>query len=372
MDTVELTATGVAAGGDAIARDAGGRVVFVEGALPGEVVRVVLTEERRDFARARVVEVVTASPDRVEAPCAAFARGCGGCPWQWVAVPAQRRLKRDIVVDALRRLARLPDPPVADDVPGVADRGYRTTVRVAVKDGKAAYRMRHSHELVTVEDGCLVAHSSVEEILRHATISTTDQEGGGGDVVIRAAEGATVAGRWWHVSPGSFFQSGPEAAELLVTAVRSAAGDALRDGGALVDAYAGVGLLGGSLAAARDDVRVVALESSATASRDARRNLADLDAEVVRGDVARWDGASVAPAALVVADPARAGLGKRAVAALAATEAPVFVLVACDPAALARDVGLLAGAGYRLEGVQVLDLFPHTVHVEAVARLVKL
>lgn len=380
MDTVELTATAVAAGGDAIARDAEGRVVFVEGALPGEVVRVVLTEERRDFARARVVEVVTPSPDRVEAPCAAFARGCGGCPWQWVAVPAQRRLKRDIVVDALRRLARLPDPPVGDEVPGVADRGYRTTVRVAVKDGKAAYRMRHSHQLVTVEDGCLVAHPSVEQILRHATISATDQdaEDGGGDegedqdVVIRAADGATVAGRWWRVSSGSFFQSGPEAAELLVASVRSAAGDALREGGTLVDAYAGVGLLGGSLAAARDDVRVVALESSATASRDARRNLDDLDAEVVRCDVARWDGSSVAPAALVVADPARAGLGKRAVAALAAAEAPVFVLVACDPAALARDVGLLAGVGYRLESVQVLDLFPHTVHVEAVARLVKL
>jgi 23S rRNA (uracil1939-C5)-methyltransferase len=283
-------------------------------------------------------------------------------------------LKRDIVVDALRRLARLPDPPVAEEVPGVADRGYRTTVRVAVKDGKAAYRMRHSHQLVTVEDGCLVAHPSVEEILRHATISATDQgaDGESQDVVIRAADGATVAGRWWRISPGSFFQSGPEAAELLVAAVRSAAGDALREGGTLVDAYAGVGLLGGSLAAARDDVRVVALESSATASRDVRRNLADLDAEVVRGDVARWDGASVAPAALVVADPARAGLGKRAVAALAAAEAPVFVLVGCDPAALARDIGLLAGAGYRLEGVQVLDLFPHTVHVEAVARLVKL
>jgi 23S rRNA (uracil1939-C5)-methyltransferase len=364
VDTVELTTTAVVAGGDAIARDADGRVVFVEGALPGEVVRVALTETRRDFSRGRVVEVVSPSPDRVDAPCPAFGRGCGGCPWQWVALPAQRRLKRDIVVDALRRVARMADPPVADEVWAVADRGYRTTVRVAVKDGRAAYRMRHSHELVTVEDGCLVAHPSVEEILRGGSFGRTD-----GDVVLRVGSSEEVAGRRWRVSAGSFFQSGPEAAELLVRAVREAAGDALADGGVLVDAYAGIGLLGGALAARRDDVRVVAVESSAAATRDARHNLADLDAEVIRCDVARWDGASVAPAALVVADPARAGLGRRAVRALRTAEAPTFVHVACDPAALARDVRLLQDGGYRLLGVHVLDLFPHTVHVEAVARL---
>jgi 23S rRNA (uracil1939-C5)-methyltransferase len=366
VDTVELTTTAVAVGGDAIARHADGRVVFVEGALPGEVVRVELTDERRDFARARVVEVVSPSPDRVAAPCPAFARGCGGCPWQWVAPAAQRRLKRDMVVDALRRLAHLPDPPVAEEVLGVADRGYRTTVRVAVKDGRAAYRMRRSHELVTVEDGCLVASPALDEVLRNGQFAEGD-----GDVVVRADNAVEVAGRRWRVSPSSFFQSGPEAAELLVAAVRAAAGDALADGGVLVDAYAGVGLLGGSLAASRDDVRVVAVERSASAARDARRNLADLDADVVRCDVARWDGASVAPAALVVADPARAGLGPRATTVLAGTRAPVVVLVACDAAALARDATLLAAAGYRLTGVQVLDVFPHTVHVEAVARFVR-
>lgn len=366
METVELTTTGVAAGGDAIARDEGGRVVFVEGALPGEVVRVELTEQRRDFARARVVEVVSPSPDRVDAPCAAFARGCGGCPWQWVAPEAQRGLKRDIVVDALRRIAHIPEPPVADEVRGVADRGYRTTVRVAVKDGRAAYRMRHSHELVTVEDGCLVAHPALDEVLRTGRFQAGD------DVVVRVGTEEEVAGRRWRVSRASFFQSGPEGAELLVAAVRAAAGDALSRGGVLVDAYAGVGLLGGALAAGRDDVHVVALESGGSATRDARHNLAGLDAEVVRCDVARWEGGpAVAPAAVVVADPARAGLGRRAVAALAAAAAPTFVLVACDAASLGRDLVLLEEAGYRLRGVQVLDLFPHTVHVEAVARLEK-
>src|SRR5947209_2591023 len=98
-ETVDVTAVGVAAGGDGIARDADGRVVFVTGAIPGEHVRVELVEERRDFARARVVEVLQASPARVSPPCPELARGCGGCTWQHVALEEQRTLKADIVRD---------------------------------------------------------------------------------------------------------------------------------------------------------------------------------------------------------------------------------------------------------------------------------
>lgn len=385
----DVTTTGVAVGGDAIARDASGRVVFVSGALPGETVRVEVTESRRDFARARVVSVVEPSPDRVEPPCAEVARGCGGCPWQGVLPTAQLRLKRQMVVEALQRIGRIAEPPVAEAVRSVGDRAYRTTVRVAVEDGRAAYRMHHSHSLVAVE-GCLVAHPLVEEVLQvgrfgdagevivRASVATGERvvvprpdDATGisvpADVVVgrRAAVTEVVAGRHWRMSGTSFFQSGPQAASLLVDAVQAAAGDALRDGGVVVDAYAGVGLLGGSLAGRRDDVRVVAVESSGPAVRDATANLADLDASVVRSDVNRW---APEPADLVVADPARAGLGRRAVRVLAATGAPVLVLVACDAASLARDAGLLAEAGYALVGVEVLDLFPHTVHVEAVAR----
>ncbi|HVF76202.1 MAG TPA: TRAM domain-containing protein [Acidimicrobiales bacterium] len=385
----DVTTTGVAVGGDAIARDSSGRVLFVSGALPGETVRVEVTESRRDFARARLVSVVSPSPDRVEAPCIEVGRGCGGCPWQGVLPEAQHRLKRQMVVEALQRIGRVPNPPVRETVRSVGDRAYRTTVRVAVADGRAAYRMHHSHSLVAVE-GCVVAHPLVEEVLQvgrfgdaaevivRASVATGERlvvprpDDARGlvvppDVMVgrRAAVTEAVAGRRWRVSGTSFFQSGPQAASLLVDAVVRAAGDALVDGGVVVDAYAGVGLLGGSLAGRRDDVRVVAVESAGPAVRDAGVNLADLDAVVVRSDVNRW---SPVPADLVVADPARAGLGKRAVRVLAATGAPVVVLVACDAASLARDAALLAEAGYRLAGVEVLDLFPHTVHVEAVAR----
>src|SRR5437762_264388 len=105
---VELDVTGVAAGGDGIARAEDGRVVFVEGALPGERVLVVTTEEKRDYLRARATDVIEASPDRVAPPCPAVAAGCGGCQWQHVSLEGQRRLKVDIVIDALRRIAHLP------------------------------------------------------------------------------------------------------------------------------------------------------------------------------------------------------------------------------------------------------------------------
>ena len=160
-----LVPTAVVAGGAALARDSDGRVVFVDGALPGERVIVRLTEERKDFARAVVTEVVAASPDRVAPPCPALAAGCGGCTWQHVAPAAQARLKADIVVDALRRIGRLADPPRPSVValPGPA---LRTTARLAVspESGRAGHRVRGGTDAVET-DACLAAHPLLEELI---------------------------------------------------------------------------------------------------------------------------------------------------------------------------------------------------------------
>jgi 23S rRNA (uracil1939-C5)-methyltransferase len=379
----------MAAGGDGLAREATGRVVFAEGALPGERVVVELTDERRDFARGHVVEVLDPSPHRVDAPCPSVALGCGGCQWQHADPAAQAGFKRDVVADALRRIAHLDDPPLHPEVVRVA--GTRTTLRLGVVDGRAGFRRRHGHELVPVSE-CLVAHPALHELLREGRYDGVEE------VVLRvgastgerlvvadprrhavrvpagvrvvgmkevqsgapAAIHEDVAGRRWRVSALSFFQPGPEAANALVKAVHQAAGDAGR--GVVVDAYAGVGLLGGSLGPAR----LVAVESSRWAAADAVVNLADLDARVITGEVARVTPAE--PADLVVADPARSGLGRSAATALAAAGAPRLVLVSCDPASLARDVNVLADLGYRLASAQVLDLFPHTFHIEVVSR----
>ena len=392
MPEVELETKAVAAGGDAIARTADGQVVFVEGALPGERVRVEVTEVRKDYLRGRAAEILVPSPDRTDPPCPFVAAGCGGCQWQHVTVEAQHRLKQAIVADALRRIAHVPEAPIAGEVVAIPPAAYRTTLRLAVADdGRAAYHRRHGHELVAV-DSCLVAHPRLEELAvegrfpraKEVTLRVSAATGERvalvrpasappvlpDDVALGGRMHEEVAGRQWRVSASSFFQSGPAAAEALVAAVTAAAGDALERGGLLIDAYAGVGLLGGSLAAGHGDVRLVALESHPPAARDARANLAGLDARVQHTEVGRWRPGPEPPAA-IVADPARPGLGRAVVDTLAAARAPVLVLVSCDPASLGRDTALLAAAGYRLEGVTVLDLFPHTFHVEAVSRFVR-
>jgi 23S rRNA (uracil1939-C5)-methyltransferase len=391
---LEVEPTAVAAGGDAIGRGPDGRVVFVEGALPGERVRAEITAERKDFLRSRAVEVLVPSVDRVEPPCPHVAAGCGGCQWQHIDVRAQHRLKADVVADALRRIAHLPDAPIAPAVVAVPAAAYRTSLRLAVDgDGRAVFRGRHGHDTIAV-GSCLVSHPRLEELVAGgrfpgATEVTLRVSAATGERValVRPSSAAAVVsddvllggrihevagGRTWRLSATSFFQSGPAAADALVRTVSAGIGDALDGGGVLVDAYAGVGLLGGAAATAASgsDVRVVAVESHPPAVRDARSNLRDLDAKVIQADVTAWQ-ASGRPAAAVIADPARAGLGRAGTAALVAARAPVLVLVSCDPASLARDTTLLVEAGYRLDHVTVLDLFPHTFHVETVSRFVR-
>lgn len=392
MTELELAPTAMAAGGAALARDAGGRVVFVDGALPGERVRARLTDSRKDFARAVALEILEPSPDRVAPPCPAVGTGCGGCTWQHVSAAGQSRLKSGIVVDALRRIAKLSAPPVPMPAPMVGQ-PLRTTARLAVSPGgRAGHRPRSGSGAIET-DTCLVAHPLLEELI------VDGRYPGAGEVLLRVGvasgermvlvdrvgdgvkvpsgvqvfqEGDTrpavvheeVAGRLFRISAGSFFQPGPVVAGALCDAVSASMGDALPAGGLLVDLYAGVGLFASVTGAARG-CRVLAVESDRSALADARVNLAGLDARVVAAEVARW---RPHPADVVVADPARSGLGRPGAGAVAATGAPRVVLVSCDPASLARDTVLLHEAGYRLESVALVDAFPHTFHVETVSR----
>ena len=161
-------------------------------------------------------------------------------------------------------------------------------------------------------------------------------------------------------------RSGPAAAELLVDAVRDMGGDELRAARRIVDAYGGVGLFAVMFAAGEQvDRSIIVVEGSAAACDDARVNLDGRDVTVVCSPVEMW---TPEPADVVIADPSRTGLGKAATEVLAATGARVLVLVGCDPVAFARDVGLLATAGYHLSRAVTLDLFPQTHHVEVVGR----
>lgn len=377
----------VAAGGDAIAREPSGRVVFVAGALPGESVRVRIVSAKRDFARGVVVEVLDPSPDRVVPPCPFVAGGCGGCSWQHVTTARQRALKTEIVADALRRIGRLAEPVVVAG-PSLPDVGFRTTVRVAAgAGGRVGFRAAASTRVVPVTT-CLVTHPrlaellpglrlhGVEELSLRVSTSTGERvawwEGHGGRVgglppEVRTGRDAvihqSIAGSDVRVSAGSFFQSSPAAAEALAVAVGEAVGAAA---GPVVDAYGGVGLF--ALTALRGAERVTLLEHSPSSCADARVNLAGRDARVVEGAVESW---TPEPAEVVVADPARAGMGDPAVRVLAATGCERFVLVSCDAAAGARDVRSLVAAGFEHRFSTVLDPFPHTAHVEVVTLLTR-
>ncbi len=379
------------AGGEALARDDDGRVVFVRGGMPGDDVSVEMTEMHGDWSRGRVIGIHEPAPDRVEPPCPQRRAGCGGCDWQHVHVDAQLPAKVTIVVDAMRRTAKLPDAEVRAGA-SVPPFGYRTTIRVVGDaDSRAAFRMERSTATVPAA-GCMVAHPFLAELLDGLVVApdlevtlrvsastgeaTALWDAAGGDVGGLPAHVTVgpdavlyeqVAGHHFRVSAGSFFQSGPAAAELLVAAVRAIAPE-LAEAGRVLDAYAGVGLF--AVATTDPDSELVVLESSRSAIDDARANLRSRRARIERREVGRWRPGKGESIDVAIADPARTGLGKPGVATLAAAKAPVVVLVSCDPVALARDSSLLTMHGYRHDGTDVLDLFPETHHVEAVTRFV--
>ncbi len=218
-------------------------------------------------------------------------------------------------------------------------------LRVGARTGDCSVVVAPTATGVSVPDGDLVG---LDEVKAGQPASITER----------------VHERVLRVSARSFFQSSPEAAELLVTAIQTEV-EAGPSSGTLVDLYSGVGLIVGSLAF---DGHRVAVERNTSAVDDARHNLSDVGVQVVQSAVERWD---PQPADVVVADPARTGLGKVGVAKIVGTSADVVVLVSCDAGAFGRDAKLLEGAGYRFVRATVLDVFPQTAHVEVVSRFTR-
>lgn len=352
----------VAHGGSCVARvgEAGGRVVFTRHALPGERVVVQITEgtEGDRFWRGDAVEILQPSADRVAAPCPASGpAGCGGCDFQHVALPAQRELKAAVVHEQLLRLARLDVPVEVEPVPGDEDGlRWRTRVRYATTtDGRRGMRAHRSHDVVPVDD-CLIARHDAREPSRVDLVEHVSTPYGEHDFTV-AADG------FWQVHPG--------APRALVEAVMDALDP--QAGERALDLYAGVGLFASYLA---DRVgptgSVVAVEGDRSAAAHARANLAAApQARVLAAPVLTALEELDEPLDLVVLDPPREGARRPVVEQVAQRRPRAVAYVACDPAALARDVAIFAEHGYRLERLRAFDLFPMTHHVECVARLEK-
>ena len=406
----------VAHGGFCVARHEG-RAVFVRHALPGERVVALVTEgtDTDRFLRADAVEILEASPDRIPAPCPFSGPAqCGGCDWQHATPEAQRRLKAQVVQEQLHRLAKIDRDVVVEELPGSPDGlGWRTRVQFAVDGlGQVGLRKHRSHEVVPV-DHCAIAAPGVEEVgiesrswpgmagieviaatgssdravvvTPHAgrrvplveadvPVSVLRGDGKGGTQRIhgRGHVREVAVGRTWRVSGSGFWQVHPAAADTLTAAVLEAVRP--QAGDTAMDLYSGVGLFAASLAeAVGPDGEVVAVESDAGALADATANLAGYEQVVLveaRVDRAFDQAPEDFEAEVVVLDPPRSGAGRAVVGRIAAVRPRAVAYVACDPAALARDLAYFAEAGYELAGLRAFDLFPMTHHVECVASLV--
>jgi tRNA/tmRNA/rRNA uracil-C5-methylase (TrmA/RlmC/RlmD family) len=364
--------------------------MFLRHTLPGERVRVRVTEERARYLRGDAVEVLRASPDRVATPCPYAGPGrCGGCDWQHVDIAAQRRLKAAVIREQFARLAGLDVTPEVREVPGAPDGlGWRTRVGFAVGEGGAVGFRRHRSHAVEPVERCRIAHPLVNDLgvprrrwLGVESVAVAVGAASGDRLVTPAGQPPPAgvireyaAGRSWRVSAGSFWQVHPGAADALVDTVAALVQP--RPGERALDLYCGVGLFAGALADRVGEAGgVLAVEGNRRAVADARHNLAGLPQ--VRVQCARVDGPLLRRLAaahprpdVVVLDPPRSGAGRDVVTELARIGPRAVGYVACDPAALARDVATFTGLGYRLAGLRAFDAFPMTSHVECVALLV--
>jgi 23S rRNA (uracil1939-C5)-methyltransferase len=371
------------AGGDGLARMDDGRVVFVPGVVEGELVEIDLSEKKNDFGRGQLLSITEPSKNRRVPPCEHVAQGCGGCDWQHIERRIQGQAKLAIVAEAYARTARLEVDP---QLRRLTEDARRTTVRmVSDSSGNLGFRAHESHDIVPVSS-CMVAHPLLNDFISRPVLE------GAGEVTIRVGARTGDIGVWAHegklanglpaglktgeratiteqvgdhlfkVSMGSFFQSSPEAAELIVDSVSRRLDNLGIEGGMLLDAYGGVGLF--SLAFSHRFDELLLVESSESACRDAVRNLAECAAVIEQANVDTWEAAEVD---VVIADPSRHGLGKHGSQAIVETGAQTIILVSCDPVAGARDAKLLTDAGYTIGEVEVLDIFPETHHVEVVA-----
>jgi tRNA/tmRNA/rRNA uracil-C5-methylase (TrmA/RlmC/RlmD family) len=402
----------VAHGGHCVARHEG-RVVFVRHALPGETVRARVTEGGKKFWRADAVEVLEPSPDRVDTRWpAAGPGGAGGGELAHVALPAQRRWKASVVTEQLQRLAGLAVDVTVEAAPGDEERdglAYRTRVELVTDaEGRAGMRRFRSHDVVPLADMPLGTPDVAALATSEGVFSRRWRPGQRIELVAPAGEGEPlmlVDGTPWRrgrpdfrpnarrsvtesvsvdgaehryrVAADGFWQVHREAPAVLAAAVLDAVGDVT--GRSVLDLYSGAGLFTVPLAAAvGDGGRVVAVEGDDQAVKDARRNAHGLDhVDLRHGAVDRvlaggGDGDAAGDLGgvdVVVLDPPRAGAGRAVVGAIADHGPDRIVYVARDPAALARDIGLLGERGYTLANLRAFDLFPHTHHVECVAVL---
>jgi tRNA/tmRNA/rRNA uracil-C5-methylase (TrmA/RlmC/RlmD family) len=400
--TVELDVTNIAHGGVSVARH-DGRVVFVADAIPGERVAARISEDsKKSFWRADTIAVLGASPHRRDHVWASASLDrdpsdrAGGAEFGHIDLAHQRELKRQVIADALQRMAGIRTDVVVEAIAGDDERagtGWRTRVRLHVDEsGRPGPYAARSHRVIPVHDlplatGALAAAAPLDQLFpSEEHIDVLEPSTGGARLIVGRQRPSViterVGDREFRLADGGFWQVHHAAAETLTTAVQDAIdATAFDPQAANLDLYGGVGLLAAAVADRFGaSTRITSVESDPEATEFAAGNLAEwVGARAETGRVERWlrelaarSGAGERArlsTGTVVLDPPRSGAGREVVEAIASLGPVQVVYVACDPVAFARDVESFSRKGYALTRLRAFDLFPNTHHVEAIGTL---
>lgn len=384
----------IAHGGAGIGIDTDGRVVFVPGAIPGDIVTARVTKAKKRWAQAALGEVVEPSEIRVPYACPAAAAGAGCCDYSHIDPVAQLELKREVLVGQLRAL---PTGYSIEAVQLEPQMGWRTRVRLGVDaQGRAGVRRARSNDVVASEqctqpvvgllDG-LVGESRFSpggEVIavrdgngeRHVVETTRTQRGKRAEDITTVVEGSREVTEYL-ISPGgehafrfpatAFWQAHSAAPQRYADIITSwGQGDYERS--AAWDLYGGVGAFAPAIHAATGGARIHTVDSSASATSAPQETLRTMAVQVHRGRVEEVVDKLEAPG-LVVLDPPRSGAGEAVVTAVAAAQPERVVHIGCDPATLARDLSYWAQGGFEISRMMLIDAFPATHHFETLVLL---
>ena len=403
-DTFDLRMNNLAYGGEAIGRLPDGRVVFVPFAIPGELVRVKIIEDKARHARGGLVEVLEASPERVVPRCQHFGT-CGGCQYQHIDYPTQLNAKAAILREQLERLGGLKDFPPVEILAASEPWNYRNSMQFHLtQDGKLGFQRANSNQTlairechlpmeainrlwpqvevepmpglerinmrVGVDDELVIVLESSDSLLVDFSIEdlavSVVQISPAGSTVLAGSDflEMEVSGKRFRVSAGSFFQVNTLQAQAMVSYLTDHL--LVNEKMTVLDAYCGVGLFSAFLAPKVK--RLVGIEVSVQACEDFADNLEEFEHVELYEDVVENVLSQVQfDPDVIIMDPPRAGLGAKTVEGVLTQGAANLAYISCDPATLARDGKQLTAGGYLLKNVALVDMFPQTYHIESIS-----
>jgi 23S rRNA (uracil1939-C5)-methyltransferase len=400
----QVTPTKFVYGGEVMGRLPDGRAVFIPFALPGDTVKVALTEDKDRYARGRVVELLQANPNRVVPRCAHFGE-CGGCHYQHLPYYEQLQVKHSVLVEQLERIGKFKDPPVEDMIPSPYPFNYRSSMRFHLTPaGQLGFYRALDHSVLPIHE-CHLPEPLLDEIWPRLELDAvpgldsvslrSGQSGqdvllslessdpspiefsvdlplsavhlGPGGSLILAGDDFTlvdVLGVSFVVSAGSFFQVNIPIAELIVTHVLELISPT--ESSTILDVYCGGGLFSYFLAP-RSGL-VIGIESSPPSAEDFMDNLREFEnVELYEAPAEEVLPFLEIPVDAILVDPPRAGLDRKALDGILSLAPDTVVYVSCDPATLSRDAKRLVRGGYELVKVTPFDMFPQTFHIESVS-----